>query len=80
MSPVSMSQSLEYFIILERFFSHVQLLVINSKPGGHLPTTIPMDNFTFPLYGKILNSKVLIKVVKKTNPTSKQLLLYSSLL
>ena len=43
-----MSQSLEYFIIFERFFSHVQLLVINSKPGEHLPMTIAMDNFIFP--------------------------------
>ena len=67
MSPVSMSQSLK---IIKRFFSHLQLLFINSKPGGHLLMTILMDNNSFPLYGKISNSKYSISVVKKTNPMS----------
>ena len=55
MSPVSMLQSLEYFKSIERFFSHIKLLVIKSKPVGQLPKTIQWTTL-FSLYmGKILN-------------------------
>ena len=70
MRPVSMSQSLEYFKIIKSFFSHLHLLFINSKCGGHALMIILMDINSFPLYGKISKSKYLIKVVKKTNPMS----------
>ena len=67
MSHVSMSQSLKN---LEIFFSHVQLLVTISKPGGLLSTTIPIKFVSFPSCGKISNSKCSTEDVSKINQMS----------